>query len=553
MDDCGCAGEGVALRSRRLAGRPRQRPVPRVEGRHKMSSSNQATDLSMDDILASIRRIIAEEPNAKGKPKMANPVEPSEPAREASPEIAQRGARSSFNHLTQRLNEVLETPRDSPFERKAEVVKDPTLGLDQPEDLDQPYKATRKPPPLPEPAPAEAAAPTRVVSSTSNELLRRHVWSQNDGNIKNRLGRLDPKPLTTALARAVGGAPMVAFDAFRRKSEADTQATGRAGQLPPPPPLEQKQPSAPPLPTVEAQPTEPPATPSAAKSPSHSPSSPTVPAPPIAAFSSEQHIEDEEGLADRLAASMRELDATLVSTSAKPGDKKPVETAAPEADQALKGRGAAGLPTPKPWPEAREKANEATQSMLAAETKPTESKPEARTNVPVEPSRPLAAEKTARAPEIPSARAESKDDLAGFKAKSAAPLKPASDKQVTAAEAAAMLIKAAAPPSPAIPAVGPAIYPDVKSTKPTVPATWDAGISPKPAAPVSVASTAAKLAPAATVAAPAVAPGVRTLEDAVSDLLRPVLRQWLDEHMPRIFEKVLREELAGRVTSPPRS
>lgn len=34
------------------------------------------------------------------------------------------------------------------------------------------------------------------------------------------------------------------------------------------------------------------------------------------------------------------------------------------------------------------------------------------------------------------------------------------------------------------------------------------------------------------------------LEDAMADLLRPMLRQWLDEHMPRIVERALRVEMA---------
>ncbi|HZA01801.1 MAG TPA: DUF2497 domain-containing protein, partial [Hyphomicrobiaceae bacterium] len=40
---------------------------------------------------------------------------------------------------------------------------------------------------------------------------------------------------------------------------------------------------------------------------------------------------------------------------------------------------------------------------------------------------------------------------------------------------------------------------------------------------------------------------VRTLEDTVTDLLRPMLRQWLDANMPRIVEKALRVELAEDV------
>ena len=38
--------------------------------------------------------------------------------------------------------------------------------------------------------------------------------------------------------------------------------------------------------------------------------------------------------------------------------------------------------------------------------------------------------------------------------------------------------------------------------------------------------------------------GVRTLEDTVVDLLRPMIRQWLDDNMPRMVEKALRIELA---------
>jgi cell pole-organizing protein PopZ len=44
-----------------------------------------------------------------------------------------------------------------------------------------------------------------------------------------------------------------------------------------------------------------------------------------------------------------------------------------------------------------------------------------------------------------------------------------------------------------------------------------------------------------------IAQPVRTLEDTVTDLLRPMLRQWLDANMPRIVEKALRVELAEGV------
>lgn len=53
----------------------------------------------------------------------------------------------------------------------------------------------------------------------------------------------------------------------------------------------------------------------------------------------------------------------------------------------------------------------------------------------------------------------------------------------------------------------------------------EAGTSPKPGAAAS-------------------GPAVRTLEDTVAELLRPMLRDWLDANMPRIVEKALKVELS---------
>ncbi|MGH6816294.1 MAG: DUF2497 domain-containing protein, partial [Hyphomicrobiaceae bacterium] len=44
-------------------------------------------------------------------------------------------------------------------------------------------------------------------------------------------------------------------------------------------------------------------------------------------------------------------------------------------------------------------------------------------------------------------------------------------------------------------------------------------------------------------------PSVRTLEDTVAELLRPMLRQWLDQNMPRVLEKALRVEVAEGLRS----
>jgi cell pole-organizing protein PopZ len=43
--------------------------------------------------------------------------------------------------------------------------------------------------------------------------------------------------------------------------------------------------------------------------------------------------------------------------------------------------------------------------------------------------------------------------------------------------------------------------------------------------------------------------GVRTLDDTIIELLRPMIRQWLDDNMPRMVEKALRIELAASLQS----
>ena len=38
----------------------------------------------------------------------------------------------------------------------------------------------------------------------------------------------------------------------------------------------------------------------------------------------------------------------------------------------------------------------------------------------------------------------------------------------------------------------------------------------------------------------------KTLEDSVKDMLRPMLKQWLDENMSRVLTAALKEELGDR-------
>lgn len=93
----------------------------------------------------------------------------------------------------------------------------------------------------------------------------------------------------------------------------------------------------------------------------------------------------------------------------------------------------------------------------------------------------------------------------------------------------------------------------------TAPHAAEAPAEDKMAAPAQVKPVAVQPAPIAVAVPVAVQPVVsavavepaapsagRTLEDAVRDMLRPLLVQWLNENMPRILESAIREEVATR-------
>lgn len=76
-------------------------------------------------------------------------------------------------------------------------------------------------------------------------------------------------------------------------------------------------------------------------------------------------------------------------------------------------------------------------------------------------------------------------------------------------------------------------------------APFTAAAAPPPPLPSVIAS------PPAVVAAPAPqAEATGSIEDATADLLRPMLRQWLADNMPRMVEKALHIEIAESVKAP---
>ena len=93
---------------------------------------------------------------------------------------------------------------------------------------------------------------------------------------------------------------------------------------------------------------------------------------------------------------------------------------------------------------------------------------------------------------------------------------------------------------------------NVKSASPPAKTDADAmaAVAVNAAAPAARVAASAVL-PAQAAAASAAGEPTRTMEDTVAELLRPMLRQWLDANMPRVVEKALRVELAASVQPKP--
>ena len=137
----------------------------------------------------------------------------------------------------------------------------------------------------------------------------------------------------------------------------------------------------------------------------------------------------------------------------------------------------------------------------------------------------------------------------------AAPEKPAeSPAAALPAFASALLSLSSLPASggPALAEPAPVVPPPILSVAPA-PATPPPPPPPFIAADARATDAASRDAVAnpasgdhngAAHAAPAGGPGTRTLEQVIAELLEPVIRHWLDNNLPRMVEKVVREEVA---------
>lgn len=104
--------------------------------------------------------------------------------------------------------------------------------------------------------------------------------------------------------------------------------------------------------------------------------------------------------------------------------------------------------------------------------------------------------------------------------------------------AQAAVMPVAAPPVSAAPQGAAAAVPSTPRPSPSPQAgpdsEWARAVAPAAAAPAATAAP------------------VRSLEDAVADMMKPLLQQWLADNMPRIIEKALRVETARALRDNPK-
>jgi hypothetical protein len=118
------------------------------------------------------------------------------------------------------------------------------------------------------------------------------------------------------------------------------------------------------------------------------------------------------------------------------------------------------------------------------------------------------------------------------------------------AEAAAPEPPAPEPPAPAVAAVAPAPAEPPAAPPPAVPA-GDALLAPAAAA-AATAAVGQLLRAVSSERGAAVTRGGPSIEDVVREELRPLLKAWLDQHLPGVVERLVRAEIervVGRALS----
>jgi cell pole-organizing protein PopZ len=496
-----------------------------------MNRPDKAGEQSMEEILASIRQIIADEPSdERPEPIEANPLVPSKPSSVA----ASPDARAP---LLDRLNGVLRSgslPPTSPFGSKRLSSFDQDLAdmFDEDEGADTSLAV---------PKPAEIRVPE--VSSPAGAKPS----SGEDGT---------DKPMSNGAAAA---SPPVASPAFVPPLPFGSVDSTPATEAPPPPrnfgfPPLRKQGFYPPQGATPTLPPIPQAEPS-----------------PLETGSSAMPGESPEDALKRLSALGSVVPGEIASAPGAPASTAPLfgspafsalKAETPRAPEAAPSSSVFDAPTsfgggfPKLGAEAPPSASlgapvEAPSLGLKAEVadvvaeavEEVLAEPAAAAAVPAAEPQPIEAEPVDPAPVPPAAAGRFTDRFAslgsGVTPPSPSVVEPAPRfgapaPDVAAAQALDALAQGLAASAAAshFSGVAPA-----QSAIPLTPVV-------EPVTPIIEPHNALTPASSAPPAGPAPA---RTLEDAVADMLRPMLQQWVADNMPRIIEKALRNEVSNPV------
>lgn len=484
-----------------------------------MSSSSQANDLSMDEILASIRKIISEDPKSAAPPS-AKPVGAGlMPPRSASQIMTGRHGGESIVEATPPgvTPQVVTPPGVTPPVRTSRpALDDDILELleeDRPPATSAPLGAAAAamravtPASTPQPAspqPSYASAPSRAPL---NDMWTPREWS--------RPGDVSP---------------------------AHQQTPGRsATQAPSPSPA----PSPPPVAFTQSTP---------------APIPGPIPAAPKVADVTEARLEQA------IAALGQSLSQPRASAPAADEPQKPIvvssapittPTGGPRIDVVAVVNAATRAAL------AQRSADEQTSAAAFAMPAVTGSAPspgaakEDVSDTP-RPQRGVSPLASSMAPSPPVVDAAPKDAAVPMPARAAQPMVPSADQSATPSTSerapAGALSAAKQPAMPEETRISAAAKlpqaPNASVVAPPAPVASATDVSsPSPSARAVVAAPVVSAPPAfVDTGAPSQntpAQGVQTLEDTVARLLRPMLRQWLDDNMPRIVERAFKEELAA--------
>lgn len=528
-----------------------------------MNKPGQIGEPSMEDILASIRKIIAEDPAAT----------PPRPA----PEAASRGTSTTLPNtavtapaatnpvrpdpgpLSGRLSDLM---RNGPAEASAPAVAPPSavhpLDDDLADLLDEPSKpAAPKANAAPSPfAASSAAAP--AISAKPEPVTN---WRTMPAGAPPPKRDLDARPVppidampATAQQRTPAPDQRAAADlgSFIPSRPAETP-TARAPmsqpqQMPnglsaaPVVPTPRAEPKLPSFSAAEPAPPAPRAPPVVIASmpplkPAEELAQPKAPAPAAGAMQPAKQSEPSAPGKDVVSKTAPQVIAAMPPLHRAPIEPKPEPAPTPVA-QTVEAKPAAIVEqAPKAAPELADTPSLVQPSAIEtkADSVSVEAPVQAKTVDPVPVSSPSA---VAAAPlPAPTSAADALGALAAGLAKVNA--STPSDNAATRPEAMPPLTRTVfADPEYFVPTSAP------KSVEPA--ATVPAPVAVPPVAPIAHALPST---PDATEAAPA----QRTMEDTVAELLRPLLKQWLADNMPRIVEKALRIELASSLNKPPHS